>query len=179
MIFEDAKTSTPERVLWRGTLGAVIQFDQGTHRFNYRVAGVAIHDGKVLLQTAAGESSWALPGGRAEMGEAAEDTLKREMREELATDVEVLRPLWVVENFFDYAGLSYHELGLYFLIRFPAGSPVLTECPLESWDGGTRLEFRWHPLETAFLSKLPLLPSFLASSLSTIPGSVTHVVHRD
>ena len=71
----------------------MIRFDQGTRRFNYRVVGVAIHDGSVLLHRAAHDPFWTLPGGRAEHGETAEQTLKREMREELETDVHVLRLL--------------------------------------------------------------------------------------
>ncbi len=90
----------------------MICFDQGTRRFNYRVVGVAIHDDSVLLHRAAGESFWTLPGGRAEHGETAEQTIRREMLEELETDVHVDRLLWVVENFFEYDGLSYHELAL-------------------------------------------------------------------
>jgi len=84
--------------------------------------GLAIHGGAVLLHRAGDEPFWTLPGGRAEFGETAENTIRREMREELSIDVEVLRLLWFVENFFDYDGLSYHEVGLYFLIRFPPGA---------------------------------------------------------
>jgi ADP-ribose pyrophosphatase YjhB (NUDIX family) len=92
----------------------MIRFDQGTRRFNYRVVGVAIHNDAVLLHRADHEPFWTLPGGRAEHGETAEQTIRREMLEELATDVHVVRLLWLVENFFDYEGLSYHELALYF-----------------------------------------------------------------
>jgi ADP-ribose pyrophosphatase YjhB (NUDIX family) len=103
----------------------MIRFDQGNRRFNYRIVGVAIHNESVLLHRADNEPFWTLPGGRAEHGETAEETIKREMLEELATDVQVVRLLWFVENFFDY-GLSYHEIALYFLIRFPpASSPLL------------------------------------------------------
>ena len=161
------------------TLNAVIRFDQGRCRFNYRVVGVAIHDEMVLLHRAGSEPFWSLPGGRAEMGEAAEDTIRREMHEELSTDVEVRRLLWLVENFFDYDGLSYHELALYFLIRFPPGSRPLTQRAFEATDGDTRLQFKWFPLDEEVLSGLPLLPSFLTSSLSALPASMTHIVHRD
>ncbi len=65
----------------------VIQFDQDGRRFNYRVAGVAIHDAAVLLHRAGDEPFWTLPGGRAEIGETAEQTIRREMREELSTHV--------------------------------------------------------------------------------------------
>ncbi len=113
------------------------------------------------------------------MGEAAEQTIRREIQEELSTDAEVLRLLWLVENFFDYDGLSYHELALYFLIRFPPDSELLTQNAFESTDGETRLHFKWYPLHEETLFSLPLLPSFLASGLRNLPTSVTHIVHWD
>ena len=157
----------------------MIRFDEGQRRFNYRIVGVAIHDGMVLLHRAGSEPFWTLPGGRGEIGEAAEQTIRREMHEELSTDVDVLRLLWLVENFFDYDGLNYHELALYFLIRFPRDSKLLTLGTFESTDGDTRLQFRWLPLHEETLASLPLLPSFLASGLTTLPAAVTHIVHRD
>ena len=157
----------------------MIQFDQGGQRFNYRVAAVAIQDDAVLLHRAGDEPFWTLPGGRSEIGEAAEHTIRREMREELSTDVEVVRLLWFVENFFDYDGLSYHEIALYFLISFPPDSRPLALSAFEATDGETTLQFQWFPLEDETLANLPLLPSFLPSGLSNLPTSVTHVVHRD
>jgi ADP-ribose pyrophosphatase YjhB (NUDIX family) len=133
----------------------------------------------VLLHRAGDELFWTLPGGRAEMGEAAEHTIRREMREELSTDVEVLRLLWFVENFFDYDGLSYHEIALYFLIRFPADSTPLALDAFESTDGDTILHFQWFPLEEDTLAQLRLVPSFLVAGLRDLPAAVTHVVHRD
>ena len=41
-------------------------FDEGNHRFNYRVAGVAIVDGNVLVHRGENEPFWSLPGGRGE-----------------------------------------------------------------------------------------------------------------
>ena len=157
----------------------MIRFDEGTRRFNYRVVGVAIHDEMVLLHRAGNEPFWTLPGGRAEMGEAAEQTIRREIQEELATGVEVVRLLWLVENFFDHDGLSYHELALYFLIRFPPNSTPTTQHAFESTDGDTRLQFQWFPVREQTLRSLPLFPSFLATDLRTLPASVTHIVHRD
>lgn len=53
------------------------------------------------------------------MGEPALQTLKREMLEELNSDIEILRLLWLAENFFEYDSKECHELGLYFLMQFP------------------------------------------------------------
>jgi ADP-ribose pyrophosphatase YjhB (NUDIX family) len=136
----------------------MIRFDEGRRRFNYRTVGVAIHDGMVLLHRAGEEPFWTLPGGRAEMGETSEQTILREIREELSTDVEVLRLLWLVENFFDYDGLSYHELALYFLIRFPQNSMPMARSQFEAMDGGTRLHFRWFPLHEETLPTCPYFP---------------------
>lgn len=61
----------------------MIRFESGNNLFNYRVVGVAITDDKVFLHQAEGDDFWVLPGGRGEFGETAEQTLIREMQEEL------------------------------------------------------------------------------------------------
>jgi 8-oxo-dGTP pyrophosphatase MutT (NUDIX family) len=157
----------------------MIRFDEGTRRFNYRVVGVAIHNKSVLLHRADHEPFWTLPGGRAEHGETAEETIKREMLEELTTDVQVVRPLWFVENFFDYGGQSYHEIALYFLIRFPPASTLVTTSTFERLDEHVQLRFKWFPLSQEVLARLPLLPTFLAKGLTNLPVSLVHVVERD
>jgi ADP-ribose pyrophosphatase YjhB (NUDIX family) len=157
----------------------MIRFDQGNRRFNYRVAGVAIHNDSVLLHRAGHESFWTLPGGRAEHGESAEQTIKREMREELETDVHVDRLLWIVENFFEYDGLSYHELALYFLIRFPEATAPLKAEAFDRIDGGVPFTFRWFPVKRNDLEELPVFPTFLRQGLADLPGSVVHIVERE
>lgn len=139
---------------------------------------MAIHDGAVLLHRAEHEPYWTLPGGRAEHGETAEQTIGREMREELETDVHVVRLLWVAENFFDLNGLSYHELALYFLIRFPENSVPLAARAFERNDAGVPFQFEWHPLHRETLTQLPLFPAFLAQGLTELPASVVHIIER-
>lgn len=65
------------------------------------------------------------------MGEAAEQTIRREIQEELA---------------------------LYFLIRFPPNSTPTTQHAFESTDGDTRLQFQWFPVHEQTLRSLPLFP---------------------
>jgi ADP-ribose pyrophosphatase YjhB (NUDIX family) len=158
----------------------MIRFEEGNHCFNYRIVGVAVHENAVLLHQAEGEDFWTFPGGRAEFGESAEQTLKREMKEELDADVEVIRLLWFVENFFLYAGLRYHEIALYFLMRFPADSKYLVQPgPFYGLEDAAKLTFRWFSRKPEVLSGLPLLPSFLQTALQELPDSVRHVVQRD
>lgn len=158
----------------------MIRFEEGNHCFNYRIVGVAVHDDAVLLHQGEGETFWTFPGGRAEFGETAEQTLKREMKEELDAEVEVVRLLWFVENFFIYAGRRYHEIALYFLMQFPADSSYLAQPgPFYGLEEALRLTFRWFSRQPEVLSGLPLLPSFLQTALQQLPESVQHVVQRD
>ena len=156
----------------------MIHFDQGRRRFNYRIAGVAIHNDSVLLHQAAGEAFWTLPGGRAEHGETAEETIRREMLEELETNIQIDRLLWIVENFFEHDGMSCHELALFFLIRFPPDSLPLRSQEFDRTDTRVALTFKWFPVRRETLAGLPLYPPFLAHSLSVLPSSVTHVVQK-
>ena len=161
----------------------MLTFDQGNSRFNYRVAGVAIDDGHVLIHRAESETFWTLPGGRVEMGEASEDSLRREMREEIGVDVVVERLLWIVENFFDYAGKQCHELAFYYLMRIPAGrlrADGERFYGLEEFYEGepvVKLHFQWTALDR--LGELELYPSFLTERLGSLPGGVEHLVHVD
>jgi ADP-ribose pyrophosphatase YjhB (NUDIX family) len=158
----------------------MIRLVDGENLFNYRVAGVAIRENSVLLQQAEGDNFWVLPGGRAEFGEPAEQTLIREMKEEIDVEVELVRLLWFVENFFTYSGKQYHEIALYFLMRLPGNSKYLIDTgPFEGEDGGVRIMFQWFPMRPEVLSSLPLLPGFLQTALQELPETVGHIVQRD
>ena len=155
----------------------MITFNQGDECFNFRVAGIAIDNNYVLLHRAAGDNFWSCPGGRVEMGETTPQTLIREIKEELNEDIEVVRLLWVVENFFTYAHKNYHEIAFYYLMQFPKRSHYLAkDRPFFGIEDDNHLEFKWFPVDSNFLKELPLLPFFLQQSLSNLPSSVEHII---
>ena len=146
--------------------------------FNYRIAGVAIRDGKVLVQQPEADNYYFLPGGRAELQEPAKETLRREMQEELHVDVTVGRLLWVLENFFESEDREFHELGLYFLMTFPDDAPVSdTSQTFALQEGSHKFVLLWHPL--ADLGTVPIYPSFLETALQSLPDVTEHIVHID
>jgi ADP-ribose pyrophosphatase YjhB (NUDIX family) len=155
----------------------VISFDSEGVRFNYRVAGIVIEGGRVLLSRADWEDFWYLPGGRVEMREEARESLSREMAEELGTTVEIGRLVWVLENFFEFDGTPFHEIGMYFDASLPDASPAIKADEFERDDEGTRLIFRWVRVDE--LGDLRLLPAFLVQGLREIPEETAHVVWRD
>ncbi len=159
------------------TMRRMIVVSEEETRFNYRVVGVALHAGRVLVHRAVQDNFWALPGGRVELFEFASQALIREMREELGIAVQVERLLWVNENFFGDRGIRNHELGLYFLMSIPVDSPILKMESFPGQEGETHLIFQWFPLDV--LDRLPLYPTFLRERLRSLPSGIEHIEHRD
>lgn len=56
------------------------------------------------------EPFYCPPGGRIEFGELSEEALRREMREELGTEIENPKLLGVLENLFTFDGQRGHEI---------------------------------------------------------------------
>ena len=152
-----------------------ITFKSGDIRFNYRVGGILIQHEHVLCQTASRENFFFLPGGRAELGEAASVSLLREMQEELGVLMKIERLLYVVENFFTEPNDSWHELGLYLLMTAPAGSYLNQNLePITRVDEvGNHLRFEWLPI--AQLETFPLYPPFFQKALKQIPECTIHI----
>lgn len=148
--------------------------------FQMRVAGLAFRDGHVLVHRASHEKFWTFPGGRAEMGERSEETLAREMVEELGVEAKVGRLLWAVENFFRYEGKDWHELGFYYLMDLPqtlAFHP--TDIIHRVQDGDNELEFRWVAATRQALTELDIPPYFIADEIEHLPQTTRHLVWHD
>ena len=143
----------------------MVRLDSGTRRFNFRIAGLAFREGHVLVHRATHEAFWTFPGGRAEIGEASEETLKREMREELGVDVTIERLLWTVENFFRYEERDYHEIGFYYRMSLPGSFPFHPSAIVHTnRDGKNDLEFKWVAATTPALRALDIPPYFIAEA---------------
>ena len=161
----------------------MLVFDRGEKRFCYRVAAVIVDQGRVLLQAVEEGSAtfeapfYCLPGGRVEHGETAEECVAREMREELEDEVRVERLLWLMESFFEHEGMSWHEIGMYFLVSLPEDSSLLIgDGP--HWgvepDIGIKFRLEWH--DVTRLEGVRLVPSFLRTALGALPERMEHVV---
>ncbi len=164
------------------TTRTMITFKNSGFKFTYRIGGIALHNGKVLFQKATVNPEaifWFLPGGRAELGESSEETLKREMREEMGVEITIERPVYIVENFFGDEAKYHHELGVYFLMTFPPDSYLYHEQGpfIHEENDELPLIFEWLPLDQ--LEQLPVQPKFFRSALQTIPVQLTHVVQID
>ncbi|MBP3489931.1 MAG: DUF4916 domain-containing protein [Roseburia sp.] len=146
-----------------------ITFKTEEGRFNYRVCGIMIRDGKLLAMKDENSVYYYLPGGRVMLHETAESAIKRELREEMGVEPEIIRPLWLAENFFteDVKQEKYHELCLYFLMDI-SGTELLTrgEC-FERTEGKHHHTFEWIPFER--LREEYLYPLFIKEKIYSLP----------
>ena len=149
--------------------------------FSYRVAGICVKNGKVLLQTTTGEDrSFAFPGGHVEFGETNAETLIREFKEEIGADISVGEMKWVAEVFFPWGSRPCHQICLYYLVEIQ--NPEIPEEGMflgkEHLEGRKfDLEFHWVPLEEA--ARLELYPTNCRELLSRLQESVQHFVYRE
>lgn len=155
-------------------------------RFRQRAAALITHGDKVLLHQLEGDHFWALPGGSIEPGESAAEALRRELYEELGpvlgTAVTVGALAVVAENFFTYAGVAYHEIGLYLHASPVPGGPLVTaNGPHDGVEGSRKLVFAWFaPAEMAHLDIRPaFLREYLGGFRAQGAQGVLHIVHRD
>ncbi len=155
----------------------MINFVHNNTRFNYRVAGVTIVDGRVLLHTINNAPFWSLPGGRCEMNESSAEALKREYLEETGYSVTIGKPLWFVENFFTIREQQVHEISMIYAVGFADGSPCLTVPQFEGVETDPKIVFQWFPL--AEVKNLTLYPTFLSDKILAIPEHLQHIIQKD
>ena len=151
----------------------MICFDTEKGRFNFRSVAVIILDDHVLIHRAAADDFWALPGGRVEFFETSEETVEREMFEELGLECSVDRHLWYVENFFKLDVTQFHELANYYLASFEHSPSINSEVDFKGKETSLGLTFRWVLLKS--LKKYKLKPEFLSEKLFDLPGSIESI----
>ena len=96
------------------------------------VAAIIHHEGKYLAtQRGYGDykGQWEFPGGKIELGEAREEALIREIREELR--MEIVPERWLCTTEYDYP--TFHLTMHCYLCRIVEGTPQLTEHLAAQW----------------------------------------------
>jgi 8-oxo-dGTP pyrophosphatase MutT (NUDIX family) len=76
---------------------------------------------EVVIAGRESDRTWVFPKGTPDPGETIEQTALREVREESGLDVEIVRPIGVIEYWFAVPGERVHKLVHFFLMRTVGG----------------------------------------------------------
>ncbi|MDD3477558.1 MAG: NUDIX domain-containing protein [Candidatus Izemoplasmatales bacterium] len=146
-----------------------IQFTIDQTRFRYRVGGLLIHEGKLLAITNPEEKVAYTLGGAVQIGETAEEALKREIWEEIGMTLSSSRLLFVHENFFEGRLGPIHEIGLFFEIQVLEDPSKAKALGLTN--DGIHESIVWLDIEHP---SIPVVPEIVLQEAKTLTKGVRH-----
>lgn len=118
------------------------------------VAAVIFQDGKVFAtQRGYGpyKDGWEFPGGKVEAGERPEDALRREIHEELETDIQVGELIDTIE--YDYP--DFHLSMKCYVCEILSGNLHLVEHEAARWLTTDQLDsVEWLPADITLIPKI-------------------------
>lgn len=137
--------------------------------FNYRVAAVIIHNGKLLVMYNKECDTYYLPGGRVQLHESSTAAIKRELKEELFIDINNFRPLWLNECFFieESVNEKFHELCIYYLVDISDTGFNHFEDKFILKENGRNNYFEWISFDR--LGEQTVYPLFIKDEIYNLP----------
>ena len=155
-----------------------ILFKTEDHVFSYRVGGILVENGKILLQRDK-NGDHAVIGGHVAFMEQAKDALAREFLEELHVKIGVDDLLAVNENFFMWGDKPCHQVHFYYAVHLEDDS-FFREGERAGYDEldnlRVDLDFVWVPVEE--LKNISVYPRELPELLEKQNG-IRHFVSNE
>lgn len=140
-----------------------LTLDVEEYKLNIRAAGVIIHNNKILAHKNTNSDHYALIGGRVEIGENSEDTVKREIMEETGKEVETIGYISTIENFFEMQGKKYHEIMFIHKVEFINEQDKQIQETINNIEGKEYLQYEWLDIEK--IDQYNILPKIIKEIL--------------
>lgn len=122
-----------------------------------KVVAALITDGKRVFATARGYGDykgwWEFPGGKIEAGESPDEALRREIMEELESEISVDEYIDTIE--YDYP--EFHLSMRCYWCSLISGSLILKEAADAKWlDADTIDSVKWLPADITLIDKIKI-----------------------
>ncbi len=157
-----------------------IIFKTDDYVFSYRVAGIIIHEGKILLQKV-DDDGYSFPGGHVSLGETNEETLIREFKEEINVNITVKELKWVGEIFIPWGKKSCHQIGLYYNIELNDYSEIPLEDKFFAKESlmGNNFEIEFHWISLKDIDDVNIYPTNAKKLIKENNEGVYHFVYKE
>ena len=132
-------------------------------KLNIRACAIIIHDNKLLVHNNVNESHVALVGGRVKIGESSEQTIRREIMEEMGKEIEIIEYVSTIENFFEADDMPYHEIMFVYRVDFKNEEDKKIIETIHNVEGEDELRYDWIDLDKIY--EYPLKPDILKDLL--------------
>ena len=153
-----------------------LSIDIEDYKLNIRTGGLIIHNNKILAHKNINKDHYCIPGGRIELGENSETTIKREIQEELGKDIDMLKYSSTIENFFYMNEKKYHELYFLYRVEFKNEEDKKIEYTMHNMEGKDYLQYEW--LDIDKIDEYNILPECLKDMLKK-DHMPTHVINEE
>lgn len=153
-----------------------LSIDIEDYKLNIRAGGLIIHNNKILAHKNINKDHYCIPGGRIELGENSETTIKREIQEELGKDIDILKYSSTIENFFYMNEKKYHELYFLYRVEFKNEEDKKIEYTMHNIEGKDYLQYEW--LDIDKIDEYNILPECLKDMLKK-DNMPTHVINEE
>ena len=141
-----------------------------------RVAAVLVKDNKILLQREKNGSEYALPGGHVKICETTEESLAREIAEELGAAISCKRLLWSEELFWEWNGRQAHDISFYYLAELCDGQEVPDNGEFIPQKDNCNVVVGWVPIEE--IQNITVYPEFLKKEIYNLNDPMKHFVSK-
>ena len=153
-----------------------IKIKTDNYNFKFRVSGIVIIENKLLVTDMDNSSFFCLPGGYVELGENTEESIIREMKEEINKNFEVKEYLGVVENYFiNKYTKKMHEISFYYLMHpkdfIDTNDFIIYE---KDGEGIIKQDFKWIDLNE--IDNYDIRPEFLKERLRKSDMVFNHLI---
>ena len=153
-----------------------LTLDVKGERLNIRSAVIIVHNNKILTHRNINNEYYCIPGGRVRIGENSEETIKREIKEELGKEIQITGYVSTIENFFEMDGTKYHEIYFLHKAEFIDEKDQKIEDTMYNIEGKDYLQYEW--LDLSKIESYKILPKCIKESLVCKKFPI-HIVNDD